>query len=221
MAVSVSNRVASADNGGGASHTTGSFTPGANKLVLVSIFLYKSSGTILAPTVVGNGITYTEIAHCNTFSSGLDPCQTYLFRGLLGAPTAGGILITSVGADFVGAAVDEADGIDTSGINGAGAIVQSAFNQNNSGSTLTVTLGAFSDANNGTFGCVNSYGSSLKTVGTGFTELTDATDSPQSQWRADNDTSVDWSGLSVACGGVAIELKIAGASDTLMGQILT
>lgn len=112
--------------------------------------------------------------------------------------------------------LDEATGTDTSGANGAGAIVQclTAKDETGTATSLTVTLSAFASTNNATFGAFSSSSStSVHTQGSGFTKLNTSLNGnigTLSEWRVDNDTSVDFS-VDVASGelgGIALEIKI-------------
>jgi hypothetical protein len=84
---------------------------------------------------------------------------------------------------------------------------------------LAVTLAAFGDAGNATFGAIAQRLVAAITFGTGFTELYESgtveNSNFQTQWRNDNDTSVDWSwtGNQAAC-AVAVEIKAEAAATT-------
>jgi len=208
-------------------HTSASVSPTANRLVLLAVV---SSPTVdvpdpPSPTVVGNGLTWDKILDVN-FSPETSNflSNIALFRAMGASPSAGGIVMTwpttQTGASW---AVSEFDGIDTSGTNGSGAIVQSASNTGTTETSLTVTLSAFGSANNATYGTFGSEASGSRTFtpGSGFTEIHDQAGGfkqcVQTEWRADNDTTVDVTISAAARGiaGIAIEIKAAsGASDT-------
>lgn len=191
------------------SFSTASITPNKNKIVLVCIYINETSGTPPLPTLSGNGMTWTEVA---TTTSGT--VRGIVFRGVSSSPSAGAITI-----DFGGNSqndcewiVVELTGLDIRGTNGANAIVQSATGTVN-GTSLSITLSAFSGSLNPTFGfvCSRNGPSELVTPGSGFIELANVTSphNAQAQWKNSNDTTVDWSfGQSLNdCCGIALELR--------------
>lgn len=106
---------------------------------------------------------------------------------------------------------------DTSGTNGSGAIVQHATADNGGGGTsITVTLAAFSSANNATFGTFVSGQDGGHIPGVGFTELAEQIVGGSwdrcvgsTEWKDTNDTTVDVIlAYSAGC-GIAIEIKYA------------
>lgn len=218
MAVSGAH-LTNGNNGSGASGNTASISPGANRLITVAVNVYRGSGALTTPTVTGNGITYTLVDSTTDFASGSDTLAIYLFRGMSASPTTGAISISSANAEFLAWNVDHFDGVDTSGTNGSGAIVQSAKNTGNS-TTPNVTLAAFGSANNGAYGAVCTYNSNLHTPGSGWTELGDGADDPQTQWRANNDTTCDWTHPATTdWGAIAIEIKAAGGGGGISGAL--
>jgi hypothetical protein len=115
--------------------------------------------------------------------------------------------------------VIEFSGIDTSGTDGSGAVVQSVTNSGTPLSSLTVTLAAFGSVDNATYGTFSTNGNVTGwTPGSGFTlihEQANATDGPSfaTEFRADNDTSVDATQPgSGDMGGIAVEIKAASAA---------
>jgi hypothetical protein len=198
----------------GASPASPSFTPTANRPVLVAIAIYTSGGTPTVNSVTGNGITYAHVLSATAIDDGFGPYRLHLYRGLSASPSTGSVTASlSASADQVDFAICEWSGADATGTNGENAIVQSATSTTNEGTTLTVTLGAFAASANATYGCMVSYDDVPITPGTGFTELDDATQL-QTQWRADNDTSVTWTwdGVARDTAGIAVEIKAAGAT---------
>ncbi len=171
-------------------------------------------------SVTGNGLTWANINR-QCFSSAGAPVHTVeLWRTMGASPSTGTVDFGFGGSTQLNAAwaVIECTSPDTSGSNGSGAIVQSATNLVEPGTSLTVTLGAFGDAGNATLGVFGLATNQAVTPGTGFTELAEEQNSEgitlQVQWRNDNDTSVDASWSSIDAGGVAIEIKAAASADT-------
>lgn len=230
MTVSGLNLVSSSNNTAGTSFTTSSISPTANSLVLLS-FLVRNAVSVdpVTPTVTGAGLTWVEVN-----SSLYDPDSStrrklFVFRALGASPSTGALTIDfgAVTHANITYAIDEFSGVDTSGTNGSGAIVQSGHNEVTDGtvSTLTVTLSAFSNLGNATFGAFAANNdSNTTTAGTGFTKLGDVLDSGRlmTEFRSDNDTTVNFT-LSTTSdlGGVAVEIKPAPltTSWTVSAQI--
>lgn len=192
---------------------TASVSPTADALIVITI---GESVNQTRPTVTGNGITYTFVGGIET---GLR--RHHVFRGLAASPTTG-VITLDYGAGQPNAlawTVDEITGVNTGGTNGSAAIRQVTTNSG-SGVTGSVTLAAFDNAANGTFGAFHSDVLTTSTPGTGFTELSDVNvdDPPHTlavNWRNDNDTVVDntWA-LTGAWRALAFEIVAAGTTVT-------
>lgn len=219
MAVSLANLTSGTDTDGNSTATTASVSPSSNKLELLTV----SSRTLITanpnqPTISGNGLTWVAIASVVYDDTSSSRRRITLFRALGASPSSGAISIDFGGQNqtTVVWSLEEVSGIDTSGTNGSGAIVQSAtnFDDTATASTLTVTLGAFSNTNNATFGSfANGFGLATPTVGSGFTKLGEQADGNNdikvlTEWKSTNDTTVDinWGDTS-ELGGIAIEIR--------------
>ena len=197
--------------------TTASITPTANRLVIVVVLSHRTPAGV-APTLSGNGLTYVQIA-TQTFSTG-NAHRITMFRAMGSAPTAGAITI-EFGEETQNAcawSVFEFDGVDTTGTNGSGAVVQSATNSISFDTVLTVTLAAFASANNGACSGFGFSTADTVTPDTGWTEIHEVSEAGvftnETQWRADNDTTASATGTnSQDIGGIAIEIKAAAASS--------
>ena len=206
------------------SFATASITPSANKLVLAAVFAAKTGGSV-TPTLSGNGLTWVQVG-TDTVSTGV--YRTTVFRAMGASPSAGAVTI-DFGADTqvrCGWIISEFTNINTSGTNGSGAIVQSVTNTTTTGNSLIVTLAAFGDANNATFGGFGIVSDTPTTVtpGTGFTEIAELNIGAddqfiQTEWRNNNDTTVDasWDGVGGTPGaiGIAVEIKNATSSSSV------
>jgi hypothetical protein len=192
--------------------TTASITPTANRLILAVITARHNASSPGQPSLSGNGLTWVVV------EDRLDAAarqRITVFRAMGPAPSTGAVTITYP-ASVRGCAwsISEYDGVDTSGSNGSGAIVQSAQAEA-TGTSLTVTLAAFADAANATFGGFYPVSTVDESPGAGFTEIHDFQAANgfgayhvHTEWRNDNDTSVDQSSTnSVVRLGVAIEIK--------------
>lgn len=211
----------------GTSFVTASVSPSSDRLILLSIYL--RNGSSIDPSVSsvsGNGLTWQKITSVTYDTTSTSRRTIELWRAMGSSPSSGAITINTTesetGAEWI---VDEISGTDTSGSNGSGAVVQSVTNTSTGTgvSSLTVTLGAFSSANNMTYGFfANDTGSDDTTAGSGFTRIgnvanadANVNSSLATEYRSDNDTSVDitWSSTSSTDrGGIAIEIKSASGN---------
>jgi hypothetical protein len=208
--------------------TTASIAPTANRLILVTVYVFNDSNPVAPTSVVGNGITYVLEETTGVFGgSASNDYQGWTYRGMSASPSSGVITITHAnGQGFISWTVSQSDDqVDTGGTNGSAAVVQSVPGTVTLATGLTINLAAFGSANNGTYGVIGLFSTAFTTPGTGFTELSDlGNGEPQSQYRIDNDTSVDWTFASNDAGGIAFEIKAAaggGGGNVLMGQCCT
>lgn len=225
MAITQS-KLTSGSTTGGASWTTASVTLAANKLQILSVhFDVFGGGTLGTVSVSG----FTEIGHVDFSSIASPGNRLVLLRRLSGSSSTGTLSITTSGGSSEKAAawdLQEFDGIDTSGTNGSGAIVQYATNNTDgSGSpnAMTVTLAALGDAsNNAVYVAFGSAETGSLSPGSGYSELTDVNDGAgqdvtlESQYKNPGTTTPNVSGASgfVDQGGIAIEIKAAAAGTT-------
>ena len=227
MVISASLLVAASDNVNASSYVTASITPPANQLILAFIGSDNETGSPgQVPTISGNGLTYVQVATAPY--AGTIGKRITLFRAMGASPSAGAVTI-----DFAGVVQNSGDwhiiafdGVDTGGTNGSAAVVQSATVAEGAAATsITVTLAAFGSAENATFGCVAHRANEGTAPGTGFTELADTAHTAdstghQSEWRVDNDTTVDASWVTSAVNaGIAVEIKAAAAAATDPGLL--
>lgn len=218
MAVTGTHLTTGADTTDATSFATASISPGASRLVLVWVASRAIGVLPNAPTLTGNGLTYVQAATVE-FHSVASPFQRLtLFRAMGAAPSTEAITIDFAGQTQSGCSwsVSDYSSVDTTGTNGSGAVVQSATGAANTGTSLVVTLAAFGSVDNATAGGFVISRNEAITIGAGFTELGQAGIAGPimtilSQWRADNDTTVDasWTTSSENAGG-AVEIK-AGA----------
>ena len=194
------------DNAPAGTCTTASITPTSNALVLLAVFHNNGAD----PAVSGNGLTWVKIDRQNR--SGGNGNVT-IYRALGAFPTAGAITITT-GASRCAWSVVEYTGVDTSGANGSGAIVQAVKGQNGFSGSLALTLAAFSSTYNVTYGALfldNDCNSMGITPGSGFTQIHKTSGSTsncgQTQDQLANDTTVDWTHTNAWNAGIALEIK--------------
>lgn len=215
MAINATALTSDSDGTTGSSATTASVAPGANRLQLLHVHAHPAGGPAYA-TVTGCGLTWESVDQHNYDVSGGD--TQMLYRAMGASPSSGALTIDfGTGNDQLEIcwSLAECDGVDTSGTNGSGAVVQ-AVKASGSSTAPAATLAAFGDAANATYGAVvgGSAGWPLA-GGSGFTELHNFQGPTVglltlSEFRADNDTSVDASaGASTTWGVIAVELKAA------------
>lgn len=223
MAITAANRF-TGSSGVNGPYTTTSLTPVADTLYVLSVEGRISTGSVqpVCSSVTGAGLTWVQItSFSNMDAAGSDRASVYSFRSM-GTGSAGALTITFSGQTLQRACwtLDEFTGIDTSGTNGSGAIVQDA-KVDDGGSTATsasVTLSSFADSvNNVAYGVFGHQFQETQTVGGGFTALSNqaplGVTSLMTEWKTGEDTAVDASWATGArSGGIAMEIKMASAA---------
>lgn len=217
MAIAATNLATATNAADQSSYATASITPTANRLVLALVNHRTSTGSPNTPTASGNSLTWVNIGTTNYNGSNR---RLTLFRALGSAPSAGSITFdfASQTQTSAGWSVVEFSGVDTSGTNGSGAVVQTVADEIIGNTALTVTLAAFASANNATYGgFASGDGALTATAGSGFTIVaqTNGGDiSTASEFKSTNDTGVDitWS-ASNDIGGIAVEIKAASGTN--------
>jgi hypothetical protein len=212
-------------------YTTASISPAPNTLVTLAVLSHRSYGASAAPTVTGGGMTaWTQVASV-TFDPLSAPLRRMtIFRAMSAAPGSGPITITFAGNQSHALwIVSQWDGVETSGTNGSGAVVQTASNRADAVNGLVATLAPFGIANNVAYGV---FGARSKvaavTPGAGFTEISEqpsAETTPntlEAEW-ATNDNTIDatWANLSGAALGVEIRAGSAGPGTTVVSVDVT
>lgn len=230
MAVACTNITSNFDEDGGSGSTTASVTLVAGRLYLLTVTQRRGDSTDpVEPTISSTGATWVKVNTVVFDSTSSSRRRVTVFRTMVSSNQTGTITIT-YGSNVSDAIwiLDEFTGVDTTGTNGSGATVQSATNKNEAGATsLTVTLAAFGSTNNATYGAFGWDGiTSVPTVGSGFTLKVNQNDSGTdlsslTEFRSDNDTSVDssYSPAAGLIGGIAIEIKAAATTSikTILG----
>ena len=211
MTVAATHLTTARDGTPAASFATASIAPSADRLVLASVLSLVSGGGGNVPTLSGNSLTWVQIA-TQTFSA-FSELRITLFRAMGASPSSGTVTIdfSAQTQDFCSWSLTEFNNVDTSGADGAGAVVQSAINSDTAATSLTMTLAAFAEANNATHGAVGISINEAPVVGSGFSLLgttAGGQGSLGSEWRSDNDTSVDMTFSSANCGGIAVEIQV-------------
>lgn len=210
-----------------------SVSPTASRLILAVVHntAFNTNQAEPPDTVSGAGLTFVLVrSKADALVTG---CGISLWRALSASPSTGAITATWTHSMYhAEISVFEIAGMDTSGSDGSGAIVQSADSQDVTGSATSsaVTLSAFGDSGNGAVfgsGRVNAgAGIATCTPDTGWTEVHDfgttyggggGASTLETQFRASNDTSATGT-FSVAgyIVSLAAEIKVAGAAASLV-----
>ncbi len=226
MAVSIINLDSAQTLPNASSQATNSISPAVNNLLIVSVM----SRTVIStapnqPTASGNNLTWVVVNTVNYDIQGSSRKRLTLFRAMGSNPSSGAITFDFGGQTQTDVcySIEQASGIDTSGTNGSGAIIQSATNLSDQGGggLFTVNLVSFSNINNATFGVfTDDVGGSSATLGSGFSQLsqTNTNQCFLAEWKSSNDTTVDATlptGSLANSGGIAIEIKSAKYTTAL------
>ncbi|HKC46280.1 MAG TPA: Ig-like domain-containing protein, partial [Gemmatimonadales bacterium] len=198
-------------------YTTASISPAPNALITVAV-LTRRSGGVLTPTVTGGGMAAWDLVASVDFDTQGSPTKRVLiFRALSGSPGTGPITIKFAGSvsncQWI---VSQWDGVETSGTNGSGAIVQSATARSDAATSLSVSLAAFASTKDVASGVVAAAKNGpFVTPGAGFTEIAEVssgeTSALQAEWTTDQPTvGASWA-TSVRAGMLAFEIKAGNA----------
>lgn len=194
--------------GTGGTYSTASITPTAGRLVLASTMSLAGGGGPETPTLSGCGLTWVLVA---TRAYANSQFRVSVFRAMGASPSAGAVTITYSGT-LEGqrcCSIAEFSGVAGGGTNGSEAIVQAASAAEETGSTTAlVTLSAFTDTKNATYSAVGAN-SNVLYAGSGFTQIhLGSTNIFLTEWRFDNDTTVDAaiSGSGSTWGIIGVEI---------------
>ncbi|NIN68907.1 MAG: hypothetical protein GTO63_30310 [Anaerolineae bacterium] len=213
MAVSLSVLDSGSDSRDRTAYDTASFTPESGKSYLLA---FSSKGNRTVSSIVHDGLTsITQIQRADSSAGHPQNQRLWLYRLSFSSATNDTITVT-----FDGTALSfEWSLIEVSGAVSGNFIVQSDKDGATSGTALLVTLGAFASADNATFGAFAARLGYPFSPGTGFTELTNVNGQSTNQtteWRSDNDTTVDaTANASDHWSGIAVEIEAEAAAPTV------
>lgn len=229
MAIAYTNLTSGSTNDT-TSSVSASVTNTANNLILLAVA--QRTGITVdpnAPTATGLSLTWETVATI-VFDTSTSSRRRITVLRAMGASATGAITIDYGGQSQTHASwiISEFSGIDTGGTNGSSAIVQSATAKDETGTATTVvaTLAAFGSANNATFGAFGGAGTQTTTAGTGFGDKLQVSNGGaldvNTEWRVDNDTTVDitWAAAQSNIGAIGIEIKaVSVGGATFSGYI--
>jgi hypothetical protein len=194
--------------------TTASISPAPNTLVTITLLSHRSTATI-SPIVTGGGMASWDLVASVDFDTlALPHRRLSVYRAMSAAPGSGPITFKFTNqVSNLEWSVSQWTGVDTSGVNGAGAIVQTGSNRANAVNGLSVALAPFGSPANvalGAFG-VNSQVAAI-TPASGFTEIDELPANEgtrgdlQTEWAV-NQPTVGASWPFLKGGALGIELK--------------
>lgn len=224
-AITVTQITGAAITTAGATQVTASFTPVVNRLYLMWTIQTIGTTPPTTPTVAcANGLTMVQV-NTRTFSTNATPLKRItLFRGMKASGLSAGTCTITWGQTTTGHGhvVVEYSGVDTSGTDGSGAVVQSVVGSTDSATAATglslslaaiqsgsTTAGGFSDDDNNSGAIIAGTG---YTAGTAFNFNTPAT-SLRAEWNTTGSATVNVTHRTTAnIGGIAVEVKAADTS---------
>ena len=195
--------------------TVNSISPSANRLVLAFIATGDTSGAGAAPTgVSGAGLTFTNVGGQQQGSGNQ---RVDIFRAMSASPSSGALTITyAATTENCGWVIVEFDGVDTSGTNGSGAIVQFKGGTD-SGSNVAIALNNAVTSGNATAGCATgntqsptyTAGSGFVLLGTGW-DMSSPSNKGAVEWDVDGVSPIAFTnGGTPLCALAAVEIKVA------------
>jgi hypothetical protein len=206
--VAITQTPLTSGSGSGASPAIASITTVASRLTVLNYAAHPSGGPKI-PTITG----WTLILS-NSYDAGATGQTQGVFGRIADGTGAHNIDFGGESQDAVHWSVSEYNSVVVSG-GVAGAYAQAVSNAGSS-ANASVSLAAFGSANNATIGLLSGVnGLGAITQGSGFSEIHELVDAGtllrmQTQWRNDNDQSVDWANSAAVWGAIGIELKDAG-----------
>ena len=196
--------------------TTASIAPAPNTLVTIALLSHRSTATI-SPIVTGGGMASWDLVASVDFDTlALPHRRLTIYRAMSANPGSGPITFKFTNqVSNLEWIISQWDGVETSGVNGAGAIVQTGSNRDNSVSGLGVALAPFGNPANvalGAFG-VNSQ-TAIITPAAGFTEIDEQPANEgtrgdlQTQWAVNQPTvGATWTFLKGGALGIEIRAR--------------
>lgn len=197
--------------------TAASYTPTANALQLAEVVFKNGAGITADPTITGCGLTWVLIRRDN---NGSNTNTAALYRALGPSPSNGALTIARASTDTWDSAtisVTEFTGVDTSGTNGSGAVLQTVKGTTESivqvySVNITMSTGAALWAGMACFG--NQYTATPRAAWTEVHDINVSGIALETQLLIGTDTaaSVTWSGVNAIGWALAVEIKAAASA---------
>lgn len=221
----LTNNTAASNN----TFTTANISVTANRLVLLAVQNTRGAGAELPSSFGGTlSATWTQVATVTYNTVGTPTSRLTLFRTMLSSSASGTITVnfTSSHTRLVWL-VTELGGVNAISSDGSRAITaNSATNHADASTSLTVTLNAFADGRNATYGVFASdtgNGGSFAS-GAGFVEINHnnggSGGSIFGEFRYTNDTTADASTTSSDLAGIAVEIAATALASPMTNQII-
>lgn len=219
MAVAANQTLNVVDATDASTYAFASYTPSASGLLVLFPFIHAQNAVGIADgtSITGTSISGAAVIASRTFNTGASGNRKVEIWAALSTGSAGVVTISLPGSPIgcVGSLV-EITGADTTV--GTSGVVQSTTNFSDSNTTaLTVTLGAFSNVNNGALVVFGTNQAVTVTPKAGWSELSDSNIAAPNltrevQFIATNDTAVQGTASSIGLfGAVAVEIaNLAG-----------
>jgi len=198
-------------------YTTASISPLSNALVTVAVLTHQSSSAAPAPTLTGGGMAAWDLVATVAYNGATPLDRVSIYRAMSASPGSGPITITSsVTLSNCQWIVSQWQGVEASGTNGAGAIVQTGSAIGSAVNGLTVFLASFANPADVAYG-VFGIGSAtpIATAGSGFTRIDEQPSGEGTigdvfaEWTvSDNTIDASWSNKSA--GALGVEIKAGG-----------
>lgn len=217
-AITVNSLTSGTSSADATTYATSAFTATNNCLVLAGVHSRRASGSgsvVNATIPDAGGLTWEEVA---VVEDGVNR-QIIILRSMASSASSSAQTLTFTGEtqSQCSWSIAEFCGVDTSGTNGSGAIVQAPTGTTGTGTSSLITLSALTSASNLAYGLTAHAATSATAPGTDFTEIheqpqAETGSNTQTEYKL-NETSVttSWSG-SVSWMALAAEIKAEGGS---------
>ena len=204
----------------GANAVSASITLPANALILAALHTSRAAATTQTVSAASTGAVW-EAVNNRTFNSTATPrSRVSLFRTMVTSDQTGIVIFsTSSSHDCWIWSIISFAGVDTTGTNGSGAIVQSAVGAGDIDPTWGVTLAAFGDAvNNATYIAVSYDVDQTFTPNSPLTALNETNSTAPTRdlfdaWNLGENLSPSGTTSGGDWGGVAVEIKASAQAS--------
>jgi len=155
------------NTGGSYTVSTSAFTPAANKLYIISVWITSSYGTVSDPSVSANNGLNPVLIHKAGGTNVFD-LKLWVYRAMKPSGLTNGVIQftwAGVPVDRTRWSIEEFDGVDTGGTDGANAIVQYVSGTNLVGyddEDTIIPLSAFSHTDNFAYLGAGAYGYEMR-----------------------------------------------------------
>jgi len=206
--------------------TTASISPAANALVTVAVMGHNTTAAAPSPTISGGMAAWTQVATVTFDGVNTAHKRLTIFRALSATPGSGPVKITFTttqsNCQWI---VAQWNGVETSGTNGSGAIVQAGTARGDNVTGRTVTLAAFADPKDAAYGVFGIRRSTTGIApGSGFTETAErpSGETPLSDLEAErsaNDNTINATWPQANAGALGLEIRAGTAAPVPVASV--